>query len=248
MMTLNEAWNTAYFMACATAYFMACGTAWARAWNKAWNMAQKMAQREAEEKAQKKAQKTEDSAGEVFWETIVPRHKDSLVELAVHPVSDGSWCYGDSASKAILQCTKLKKLALFANEDHTYRQPTLPDKIIADLERLPTRLTELRLDTVWPTYQRDVDFDHVNTGCERNRNPKGQLVNHTAKDRSKLVWWWVEHGFCKMDNIDEKTTKWPRRIFLSDYAVLHLSMRQPEVPKVHDRFGYRMLTDNEHLP
>jgi hypothetical protein len=57
-------------------------------------------------------QTTEDAAGHIFWREVVPQHKDSLIELAVHPVHEGAWCYGPAASSAIQQCASLQKLAL----------------------------------------------------------------------------------------------------------------------------------------
>lgn len=58
------------------------------------------------------AQAAEDSAGRVFWNEVVPNHKNSLVELAVHPEFEGMWCYGPLASDAIRKCTSLRKLAI----------------------------------------------------------------------------------------------------------------------------------------
>lgn len=54
----------------------------------------------------------DDSAGQVFWNEVVPNHKDSLVELDVSSSYDGPFCYGPLAASAIRKCTSLRKLAL----------------------------------------------------------------------------------------------------------------------------------------
>lgn len=58
------------------------------------------------------AHEAENLAGRVFWNEIVPNHKDSLVGLAVHPAYNGAWCYGQLASDAIRTCTSLRRLSI----------------------------------------------------------------------------------------------------------------------------------------
>ncbi|GAP91518.1 hypothetical protein SAMD00023353_3101280 [Rosellinia necatrix] len=57
-------------------------------------------------------QTAEDTAGDVFWNEVIPQHKDSLLELVVSPMYEGSWCYGRVAASAITQCASLKRLDL----------------------------------------------------------------------------------------------------------------------------------------
>jgi hypothetical protein len=63
-------------------------------------------------RVQMESQSAEDAARDVFWHAVVPQHKDSLIELAVHPIYEGSWCYGPVAANAIQQCTSLQRLDL----------------------------------------------------------------------------------------------------------------------------------------
>ncbi|MCJ1347102.1 hypothetical protein MMC31_005323 [Peltigera leucophlebia] len=75
----------------------------------------------------------EDSAGNRFWDQIVPHHKGSLKALYISSRYEGAWCYGPKPTMAIRQCLSLCKFNIAARRDDPVRHH--PEDCLIEVKR-----------------------------------------------------------------------------------------------------------------
>ncbi|KAI1111889.1 hypothetical protein F5Y14DRAFT_453613 [Nemania sp. NC0429] len=172
------------------------------------------------------AQSAEDAAGDVFWNTIVPQHKNTLVDLVVLPVYEGSWCYGQAASSAIRQCTSLKRLDLrlrlisdgWVNdeivrlrEDSDIKFPDQeintyePIQYCPDIRAAGSVLQELLINITKPAERRDTDMLHLQQGTR----PKGSRELNNLRAQMRRLLGEVKSGLCSMQLPYYTGRAWP---------------------------------------
>jgi hypothetical protein len=57
-------------------------------------------------------QVVEDEASQIFWDTIIPHHRENLTVLSINCEYRSEWCYGPRAAAALWQCSSLRDLTI----------------------------------------------------------------------------------------------------------------------------------------
>jgi hypothetical protein len=58
------------------------------------------------------SQEVEDKASQIFWDEIIPHHRDNLTVLSINCEYGSEWCYGPRAAAALWQCSSLRDLTI----------------------------------------------------------------------------------------------------------------------------------------
>ncbi|KAJ8130433.1 hypothetical protein O1611_g3198 [Lasiodiplodia mahajangana] len=182
-------------------------------------------------KVQMETELPEDAAGEVFWNAVVPRHKDSLIDLVVSPVYEGSWCYDQPAANAIRQCTSLKRLCLRLSltgdswfNDEMMRMKENNDVKFSEQDQgvwessrcylallilkygsEATLLEKLVVDIANPASRREMDMGHLRRGTR----PKGSRDLYELRSQMRQNLSELETALCSLQLPYDAGQGWP---------------------------------------
>ncbi|KAF8893944.1 hypothetical protein BD779DRAFT_1669459 [Infundibulicybe gibba] len=53
-----------------------------------------------------------DEFAPMFWDQVLPRHAETLVQLDIKPIYEGNWCFGELAAQSLVECKNLSTLSL----------------------------------------------------------------------------------------------------------------------------------------
>ncbi|ESK84097.1 hypothetical protein Moror_11439 [Moniliophthora roreri MCA 2997] len=63
-------------------------------------------------------ERADSTLADMFYEQVLPRHTDTLEDLAIHPRFEGRWSFGERNAKVLRQCTVLMSLGVSLDRVH----------------------------------------------------------------------------------------------------------------------------------
>ncbi|EEB98480.1 hypothetical protein MPER_02001, partial [Moniliophthora perniciosa FA553] len=63
-------------------------------------------------------ERMDNTLADMFYEQVLPKHTDTLEDLAIHPRFEGRWSFGERSAKVLRQCTELTSLGVSLDRIH----------------------------------------------------------------------------------------------------------------------------------